>query len=104
MKKLLMLTAAITFSSTNIWAQCSMLSAQVFAPIESIEEVSDSLCRVKLSWSGNWILNPAYPCPLEVGEISRGVIMSCEGLKIGDSVSGVLYKGLSTTNSEIRIY
>lgn len=104
MKKLLMLAGAITLFSANVSAGCSMLSAQVFAPIEFIERVSESDCRVKLSWSGGWILNPAYSCPLEVGEISRGVIISCEGLHVGQSISGVLYKDLSSANPEIRIY
>ena len=55
MKKLLMLAGAITLFSANVSAGCSMLSAQVFAPIEFIERVSESDCRVKLSWSGGWI-------------------------------------------------
>ncbi|KYG64584.1 hypothetical protein AZI85_04015 [Bdellovibrio bacteriovorus] len=101
MKKALIILSI--FAATPAFA-CNQLEAQLIAKAASIEPANNGQCRVKLSWTGNWQLNPSFQCPLDIDEVSSfGVITSCN-VKEGDTVTGIVYRDINVSPTEIYLY
>ncbi|WP_295905189.1 hypothetical protein [uncultured Bdellovibrio sp.] len=104
MKKIAFVLALLTTNSAFAYQACNNLEAQMIAQARSVEALENGQCRVKLAWTGNWMLNPSYACPLDIDEVSSfGVITSC-GVKVGDTVSGIVYRSVNDGPESIYLY
>lgn len=104
MKKILFFLALVTANSAFAYQACNNLEAQLIAKASTVEPLQNGQCRVKLAWTGGWMLNPSYACPLDIDEVSSfGVITGCH-VQPGDTVSGIVYRSVNDGPESIYLY
>lgn len=104
MKTLAFALTLLAASSSFAFPTCTQLEALMIAKVASVEPVSDTQCRVKMAWEGNWMFNPSYVCPLDIDEASSfGVITSCN-YKVGDQIDGVVYRSVDGEPDSLSLY
>ncbi|AFY00835.1 hypothetical protein [Bdellovibrio bacteriovorus] len=105
MKKVLFTLVLFVGSVSSAHSACTSLEAQIIAKVASVEPIANSrLCRVKMAWTGRWMFNPAYACPLDIDEVSSfGVIAHCDA-KVGEQIDGIAFRSPNATPMEIYLY
>nr|BFD67808.1 hypothetical protein HAGR004_28300 [Bdellovibrio sp. HAGR004] len=104
MKTLAFALTLFVASSSFAFPTCTQLEAQMMAQVASVEPVSETQCRVKLAWTGNWMFNPSYVCPLDIDEASSfGVITSCN-YKVGAQIDGIVYRNVDGDPAHLSLY
>lgn len=94
----------LTLLSVQFTYACDMFSSQIYAKIQSIELAKENLCLIKVSWSDQFHFNPGYDCPLEIGVVSsHGILTSCD-YKVGDWITGIVYRSGKDPIEKIFIY
>lgn len=100
----------LIFFNINLiaFAECSQLEAQVIANVGSVMSMTTSTCTVALDFSAKYSqLNSSYVCPLDIDEVGNGVTLqkingNCP-VKVGDFLSGILYRPLADSNELIYL-
>lgn len=104
MKALAFALTLLAANSSFAFPTCTQLEALMIAEVASVEPVSETQCRLKLAWTGNWMFNSSYVCPLDIDEASSfGVITSCD-YKTGDQISGVVYRNVDGDPAFLSLY